>query len=120
MFQCARHQARWGVPPADLEGWRGAFRRKNWASMKEVGNDYGDETFKGGVTQQKRTGMPKDAHNKAAEHHENAARSHRTAAEHHGKGDHAKGREESSKAHGHSKTAHEHSETAHGKSQAQK
>ena len=37
--------------------------------------------------------MPKDAHNKAAEHHENAARSHKTAAEHHGKGDHAKGRE---------------------------
>ena len=38
--------------------------------------------------------MPKDAHNKAAEHHESAARSHKTAAEHHGKGDHGKGREE--------------------------
>ena len=38
--------------------------------------------------------MPKDAHNKAAEHHENAAKSHRAAAEHHGKGEHAKGRDE--------------------------
>jgi hypothetical protein len=26
--------------------------------------------------------MPKDAHNKAAEHHENAAKSHKMAAEH--------------------------------------
>jgi hypothetical protein len=90
------------------------------AGRTEVGNDYGAETFKGVATQQKRTGMPKDAHNKAAEHHDNAARSHRMAAEHHGKGDHVKGREESAKAHGHSKIAHEHSETAHGKSQAQK
>jgi hypothetical protein len=32
--------------------------------------------------------MPKDAHNKAAEHHENAAKSHRAAAEQHGKNDH--------------------------------
>ena len=37
--------------------------------------------------------MPKDAHNKAAEHHESAAKSHKMAAEHHGKGEHAKGRE---------------------------
>ena len=35
--------------------------------------------------------MPRDAHNKAAEHHESAAKSHKMAAEHHGKGDHAKG-----------------------------
>ena len=35
--------------------------------------------------------MPKDAHDKAAEHHESAAKSHKMAAEHHGKGDHAKG-----------------------------
>jgi hypothetical protein len=27
--------------------------------------------------------MPRESHNKAAEHHENAAKSHRTAAEHH-------------------------------------
>jgi hypothetical protein len=29
--------------------------------------------------------MPRDAHNKAAEHHENAAKSHKMAAEHHGR-----------------------------------
>jgi len=68
----------------------------------------------------KEIGMPKEAHNKAAEHHENAAKSHRTAAEHHGKGDHSKATEESTKARGHSKTAHEHSEIAHNKSQSQK
>ena len=39
--------------------------------------------------------MPKDAHNKAAEHHENAAKAHRMAAEHHGKGDHASGKKHS-------------------------
>ena len=37
--------------------------------------------------------MPKDAHNKAAEHHETAAKSHKMAAEHHGRGDHKKGQE---------------------------
>jgi hypothetical protein len=68
----------------------------------------------------RRSGMPKEAHTKAAEHHENAAKSHRTAAEHHGKGDHAKGHEESTKAQTHSKTAREHSDMAHSKSQAQK
>ena len=30
--------------------------------------------------------MPKDAHNKAAEHHENAAKSHKVAAEHDSQG----------------------------------
>ena len=44
--------------------------------------------------EQRMTDMPKDAHNKAAEHHENAAKSHKMAAEHHGKGEHWKGREE--------------------------
>jgi hypothetical protein len=68
----------------------------------------------------RRTGMPKEAHTKAAEHHENAAKSHRTAAEHHGKGEHAKGHEESTKAQSHSKTAREHSDMAHGKSQSHK
>jgi hypothetical protein len=36
--------------------------------------------------------MPKDAHNKAAEHHDSAAKSHRLATDQHGKGEHAKGR----------------------------
>ena len=44
--------------------------------------------------------MPKDAHNKAAEHRENAAKSHRMAAEHHGKGEHEKGREHASPSSG--------------------
>jgi hypothetical protein len=78
------------------------------------------EAFRVAQLERRMSEMPKDAHNKAAEHHENAAKSHKTAAEHHGKGDHAKGREESAKAHAHSKTAHEHSEMAHGKSQSQK
>jgi hypothetical protein len=37
--------------------------------------------------------MPKDAHNKAAEHHEKAAKSHRDAAQQHGSNDHAKGKQ---------------------------
>jgi hypothetical protein len=87
----------------------------------DVGNDGGLEALNIGCnSNQGETGMPKEAHNKAAEHHENAAKSHRTAAEHHGKGEHMKGRDESTKAQAHSKTAREHSETAHGKSQAQK
>src|SRR5271165_734779 len=68
----------------------------------------------------RRSVMPKDAHNKAAEHHENAAKSHRMAAENHGKGEHEKGREHASQARAHSKTAHEHSDAAHGKSSSQK
>jgi hypothetical protein len=68
----------------------------------------------------RRTGMPKEAHTRAAEHHETAAKSHRTAAEHHGKGEHAKGGEESTRAQSHSKTAREHSDMAHSKSQSQK
>jgi hypothetical protein len=89
--------------------------RRNGAGTMWPRRRYGQFAF-----EQWRTGMPKDAHSKAAEHHENAAKTHRTAAEHHGKGEHAKGREESTKAYGHSKTAHEHPETAHGKSQSQK
>ena len=42
--------------------------------------------------------MPKDAHNKAAEHHESAAKSHRAAAESHGNNDHAKGKEHATQA----------------------
>ena len=49
--------------------------------------------------------MPKDAHNKAAEHHENAAKSHRMAAEHHRKGEHEKGREHASQARAHSENS---------------
>jgi hypothetical protein len=60
--------------------------------------------------------MPKDAHNKAAEHHEKAATTHRMAAEHHGKGDHSKGHEHSSKAQEHSESARQQSEMAHKKS----
>src|SRR5271156_1330544 len=60
--------------------------------------------------------MPKDAHNKAAEHHENAAKSHRAAAEQHGKSDHAKGKENANAAKQHSQTAHQHSDQAHSKS----
>jgi hypothetical protein len=78
------------------------------------------KTFKVVPVQSKENGMPKDAHNKAAEHHENAAKSHKLAADHHGKGDHTKGREESSKAKTHSKTAHDHSEMADDKSRAAK
>jgi hypothetical protein len=99
------------------------FARRRFAGeiRRYGGND--DDAY--GVQQAsqlepRRTGMPKEAHTKAAEHHENAAKSHRTAAEHHGKGEHAKGREESTKAQGHSKTAREHSDMAHGKSQSQK
>jgi hypothetical protein len=64
--------------------------------------------------------MPKDAHNKAAEHHDNAAKAHRTAAEHHGKGDHAAGKKHSATAHEDSTKAHEASQAAHKKSQEQK
>jgi hypothetical protein len=64
--------------------------------------------------------MPKDAHNKAAEHHEHAAKSHRAAAEQHGKSDHAKGKEHSTNAQQHSQNARQQSEQAHTKSQQQK
>ena len=57
--------------------------------------------------------MPRDEHNKAAEHHENAAKSHRAAAEQHGKGDHAKGKEHSANAQQHSQNARQQSDQAH-------
>ena len=84
------------------------------------GNDTGNRSVGTKRSVSEENDMPKDAHNKAAEHHESAAKSHKMAAEHHAKGDHAKGREESAKAQTHSKTAREHSEMAHGKSQSQK
>jgi hypothetical protein len=83
-------------------------------------NDDAAKAFYGRCISNKEIGMPKDAHNKAAEHHDSAAKSHRMAAEHHGKGHHEKGREESAKAQMHSKTAREHSDIAHSKSLAQK
>ena len=61
--------------------------------------------------------MPKDAHNKAAEHHENAAKSHRAAAQQHGQNDHVKGKEHSTSAQQHSQNARQQSEQAHTKSQ---
>lgn len=83
-------------------------------------NDEAAEAFSERSTSIKEIDMPKDAHNKAAEHHETAAKSHKMAAEHHGRGDHKKGQEESSKAQAHSKTAREHSDMAHKESQAAK
>jgi hypothetical protein len=83
-------------------------------------NDDAAQAFTQRSTSIKEIDMPKDAHNKAAEHHETAAKSHKMAAEHHGRGDHKKGQEESSKAQAHSKTAREHSDTAHKESQAAK
>jgi hypothetical protein len=110
-----------GSPRRNLDSWSCRFVGTNLAKRVEAaGTIAALEAFSDIATRSKENGMPKDAHNKAAEHHENAAKSHRTAAEHHGKGEHAKGREESTRAHGHSKTAHEHSEMAHGKSQSQK
>ena len=96
---------------------RPSFMAVVWEQLWNYG---GLSAFVRVVKLDKEIGMPRDTHNKAAEHHENAAKSHRTAAEHHGRGEHAKGLEESEKARGHSKTAHEHSEMAHGKSQSQK
>jgi|SRR5271167_3154777 hypothetical protein len=110
-----------GSPRRNPDSWSCQFVGTNLAKRVEAaGTIAALEAFSDIATRSKENGMPKDAHNKAAEHHENAAKSHRTAAEHHGKGEHAKGREESTRAHGHSKTAHEHSEMAHGKSQSQK
>jgi hypothetical protein len=80
-------------------------------------NDAAAEAFTHRSNSTNGADMPKDAHNKAAEHHETAAKSHKMAAEHHGRGDHKKGQEESSKAQAHSKTAREHSDTAHKSSQ---
>ena len=37
--------------------------------------------------------MPKDTHEKAADHHEQAAKAHRTAAEQHGSNDHVKAKQ---------------------------
>ena len=64
--------------------------------------------------------MPRDEHNKAAEHHENAAKSHRAAAELHVKGEHTKGVEQSKTTQQHSQTAGKQTDQAHSKSQQQK
>ena len=64
--------------------------------------------------------MPKDMHEKAAEHHEQTAKAHRTAAQQHGSNDHVSAKQQSSQAADKSKAAHEHSTQANNKSQQQK
>jgi hypothetical protein len=64
--------------------------------------------------------MPKDMHQKAAEHHEQAAKAHRTAAQQHGSSDHVSAKQQSAQAVEKSKVAHEQSTQAHSKSQQQK
>jgi hypothetical protein len=104
---------------AYVPGWR--LLKKAPFISPAVGNDSGGRGVGWPLLlQPRRTGMPKEAHTKAAEHHETAAKSHRTAAEHHSKGDHAKASEESTKAQSHSKTARDHSDMAHSKSQSHK
>src|SRR3981081_4355294 len=60
----------------------------------------------------KDTIMPKDMHQKAAEHHEQTAKAHRTAAQQHGSNDHVSAKQQSAQAVEKSKAAHEHSTTA--------
>src|SRR3954471_18697158 len=64
--------------------------------------------------------MPKDMHEKAAEHHEQTAKAHRTAAQQHGSNDHVSAKQQSAQAADKSKAAHEHSTQANNKSQQQK
>jgi hypothetical protein len=61
--------------------------------------------------------MPKDMHEKAAEHHEHTAKAHRTAAQQHGSNDHVSAKQQSAQAVEKSKAAHEHSTQANNKSQ---
>ena len=42
--------------------------------------------------------MPKDMHQKAADHHEQTAKAHRTAAEQHGQNDHVNAKQQSAQA----------------------
>src|SRR5271163_5269593 len=110
-----------GSPRRNPDSWSCQFVGTNLAKRVEAaGTIAALEAFSDIATRSKENGMPKDAHNKAAEHHENAAKSHRTAAEHHGKSDHAKGKEHSTSAQQHSQNARQHSEQAHTKSQQQK
>src|ERR1700686_2118632 len=60
----------------------------------------------------KETPMPKDLHQKAAEHHEQAAKAHRTAAQQHGSSDHVSAKQQSAQAAEKSKAAHDHSTQA--------
>jgi hypothetical protein len=64
--------------------------------------------------------MPKDMHEKAAEHHEQTAKAHRTAAQQHGSNDHVSAKQQSAQAADKSKAAHDHSTQANNKSQQQK
>ena len=60
--------------------------------------------------------MPKDMHEKAAEHHEQTAKAHRTAARQPGSNYHVSAKQQS-QAVAKSKAAHEHSTQANNKSQ---
>jgi hypothetical protein len=64
--------------------------------------------------------MPKDMHQKAAEHHDQAAKAHRTAAQQHSSNDHVSAKQQSAQAVDKSKAVHEHSTQADNKSQQQK
>ena len=64
--------------------------------------------------------MPKDMHEKAADHHEQTAKAHRNAAQQHDSNDHTGGKQQSAQALDKSKVAHEHSTQANNKSQQQK
>src|SRR5256886_1972683 len=63
----------------------------------------------------KDTIMPKDMHQKAAEHHEQTAKAHRMAAQQHGSNDHVSAKQQSAQAVEKSKAAHEHSTQANNK-----
>ena len=63
--------------------------------------------------------MPKDMHQKAAEHLEQTAKAHRTAAQQHGSNDHVGAKQQSAQAVEKSKAAHDSSTQAHTKSQQQ-
>jgi hypothetical protein len=79
------------------------LRALPWTSLEQQGNT-----------------MPKDLHQKAAEHHEQAAKAHRAAAEQHGSNDHVSAKQQSAQAADKSKAAHDHSTQANSKSQQQK
>ena len=93
---------------------------KTHARMTALRNDQGPRALLSSSPKQQGDLMPKDMHQKAAEHHEQAAKSHRTAAEQHGSNDHSSAKQQSAQAFDKSKAAHDHSSKANDKSQQQK
>jgi hypothetical protein len=81
------------------------------AEIFRDGSRYPNRTLQG------RVNMPKDMHEKAAEHHEQTAKAHWTAAQQHGTNDHVGAKQQSAQALEKSKAAHEHSTQANNKSQ---